>query len=299
MFDTKLLILLAWSFFLSTSLAQAAGTDHQRVIHLKGSQNTRDIGGYVTEGGRQVRWGSIFRSDNLSRLKPEDFEKLEAMGLKTVIDLRTSKEVESAPTVWQGENAPQIFNYPVGESDGVWLRNQSQLLRKGRFRRQTMIDHFVSGYQAVPAVGRDSYQNLMRLVLDESNWPLLIHCTAGKDRTGIAVAMILEVLGVNRKTIMDDYLLTNEVARTQQQAEKLAAQQAKGRSTTGSYMNTLRQPGADDYFPLVGVTPEMLSGFYDGVEKEFGSMEAYFVLLGVDKTAGQALAQKLTAGVEK
>lgn len=157
-----------------------------------------------------------------------------------------------------------------------------------------MLNHFVTGYETIPVVGLESYQRLMTLVLDESNWPLLIHCSAGKDRTGVAVALILEILGVSREIIMDDYLLTNEVARTHEQAVKLAAQQSAKRTSTGSFMGSSKPPGADAYFPLVGVMPEMLNGFYGAVQADYGSMDDYLTLLGVDQTAREALVLTLT-----
>lgn len=290
----KVLILLICGFCVVAGPAVATETDNQRVIKLKGSQNTRDIGGYATENGRRISWGKVFRSDNLSRLRPEDFQRLESLGLKTVIDLRTQREVEKAPTVWQGDKPPKIFHYAIGKSDGEWVREQSQLIRKGRFKPSDTLNLYVKAYQLLPTVGQESYQDLLELLLDKSNWPLLIHCTAGKDRTGVAVALIFEVLGVDRNTIMEDYLLTNEVARTRQQATKLADQQASKRTTTGSFMSSFKPPGADAWFPLVGVAPEMLNGFYERVEEEYGSVDAYIASLGVDHDQREELKRVLT-----
>ena len=93
---------------------------------------------------------------------------------------------------------------------------------------------------------------------------------------------------------MEDYLLTNEVARTRQQATKLAEQQASKRTTTGSFMNSFKPPGADAWFPLVGVAPEMLNGFYERVEEEYGSVDAYIASLGVDHVQREELKRVLT-----
>jgi len=89
---------------------------NERVIHLKGTTNTRDIGGYQTGDLRTLRWGQIIRSENLSRLTASDFQKLEERGLKTVIDLRTDKEHDQSPTVWQGDSPPRFFHFPVGDA---------------------------------------------------------------------------------------------------------------------------------------------------------------------------------------
>ena len=108
---TLFLLICGLSLCLSPALAEENG--HKRVIALKGTQNTLDIGGYETTDGRQVRWGVIFRSDKLSRLLKSDFQQLEEMGLRTVIDLRTPDEAKESPTFWKGENPPRIVNYPV------------------------------------------------------------------------------------------------------------------------------------------------------------------------------------------
>ena len=85
------------------ALALPAFAVPERVIDLQGTSNTRDIGGYSTTDGRVVEYGQILRSDKLSRLTADDFAELEAIGVKTVIDLRTQREHDHDPTVWQGE----------------------------------------------------------------------------------------------------------------------------------------------------------------------------------------------------
>ena len=270
---TLFLLICGLSLCLSPALAEENG--HKRVIALKGTQNTRDIGGYETTDGRQVRWGVIFRSDKLSRLLRGDFEQLEEMGLRTVIDLRTPEEAKNSPTVWKGDNPPRIVNYPVGKDDGQWFTDQDRMLASARFNSEDALNHFVEGYRLLPETGLESYRSLMALVLDETNWPLLIHCSAGKDRSGIAIALILEALGVEREIIMEDYLLTNKVARTREQAKILSKEQDLRSKSAGSRIGRSRVPSEEAYFPFVGVLPEMLDGFYQEVDQEYGSVIQY------------------------
>ena len=257
------------------------------VIDLKGTTNTRDIGGYLTDDLRAVRTGQIIRSEKLSRLTPEDFRKLEEIGVKTVIDLRTAKEVDHAPTAWQGENPPRIVHIPVIDADHDWFAAQSRMMRKGRFTEKQSLAHMVEGYRVIAEEGPASYRKLMELVLDESNWPILIHCSAGKDRTGIATALILEALGVDRETIMQEYLLTNEIGRSEDKAD-LLARESRMHSTSR------RGPSADAWYPLVGVRPEMLDAYYASVEERHGSIEAFLDRIGVDAAAREALVDSLT-----
>ena len=104
------------------------------MIHLEGTTNTRDIGGYLTDDLRMIRQGQIIRSENLSRLTAGDFEKLEALGVRTVIDLRTDKEHEHGPTIWQGDHPPRFFHFPVGDAENDWFKAQSRLMSRNSFR---------------------------------------------------------------------------------------------------------------------------------------------------------------------
>lgn len=262
----------------------------ERVIHLEGTTNTRDIGGYQTSDLRTVRWGQIIRSDNLSRLTGDDFRKLEEIGVKTVIDLRTEREHDDSPTVWQGDNPPQFFHFSIGDVNHEWFRAQRRMMRDNRFTEEQSLEHMVDGYRMIADVGPPSYRQLMEVVLDPSNWPILIHCSAGKDRSGVAVALILEAIGVDRETIMEEYLLTNEVGRSQQKAEFLARESSKYRGVG----RRNRSPSASAWYPIVGVRAEMLEAFYASVNEEYGSMDAFLAELGVDQEARSALMSSLT-----
>ena len=127
----------------------------------------------------------------------------------------------------------------------------------------------------------------MEVVLDESNRPVLIHCTSGKDRSGIAIALIMEALGVDRETIMEEYLLTNKMSRVEEKAVILAEQSKQ--SNMGN-----RSPTASAWLPIVGVDAKMLEAFYTSVDEKYGSMDAFLTELGVDQDARDALAESLT-----
>ena len=263
---------------------------YDREIHLKGTSNTRDIGGYLTSDLRTLRSGQIIRSENLSRLTASDFQKLEEIGVKTVIDLRTDKEHDQAPTVWQGENPPQFFHFPVGDAHNDWFNAQRKMMKRNRFTQEQALEHMVEGYRMIAEVGPPSYQKLMDVVLDQSNWPVLIHCNAGKDRAGVATTLILEALGVDRETIMEEFLLTNEMARTEEKAVFLAKESKK--SSNGKRSG--RSPSASAWLPIVGVRPEMLQAFYASVDEQYGSMDAFLTVLGVDQDARSELTASLT-----
>ena len=263
---------------------------YDREIQLKGTSNTRDIGGYLTSDLRTLRSGQIIRSENLSRLTASDFQKLEEIGVKTVIDLRTDKEHDQAPTVWQGDNPPRFFHFPVGDAHNDWFNAQRKMMKRNRFTQEQALEHMVEGYHMIAEEGPPSYQKLMDVVLDQSNWPVLIHCNAGKDRAGVATTLILEALGVDRETIMEEFLLTNEMARTEEKAVFLAKESKKFSNGKRSG----RSPSASAWLPIVGVQPEMLEAFYASVDEQYGSMDAFLTELGVDQDARSALTASLT-----
>jgi protein-tyrosine phosphatase len=279
--------LAAW-MLVNPALADELGPD--REIHLKGTSNTRDIGGYQTSDHRTLRWRQIIRSENLSRLTASDFQQLEELGVKTVIDLRTDREHEQSPTVWQGDHPPRFYHFPIGDAHNDWFNAQRKLLKGNRFTEEQSLEHMVEGYRMIADEGPSSFRKLMDLVLDQSNWPVLIHCSAGKDRAGVATALILEALGVDRETIMEDYLLTNEISRTQEKSVLIS----KERSKSGRGGRFGRGPSAEAWFPIVGVQAEMLEAFYASVDEQYGSMDAFLTELGVDQDVRMALAAALT-----
>lgn len=263
----------------------------ERVIDLQGTTNTRDIGGYQTGDMRTIRWRQIIRSENLSRLTASDFEKLEEIGIKTVIDLRTDREHEQAPTEWLGDNPPTFYHFPIGDAHNDWFNAQRRLMRRKNFTEEQALEHMVEGYRMIAEEGPRSFHNLMDVVLDQSNWPVLVHCSAGKDRAGVATALILEALGVDRETIMQDFLLTNEVGRS---ADKAALLAEKSEDTRGGGRRIGRGPSAEAWYPIVGVRPEMLQAFYASVDERYGSMESFLAELGAGPDARRTLAASLT-----
>lgn len=273
------------------ALALPALATPERVIDLGGTSNTRDVGGYPTTDGRFVEYGQILRSDKLSRLTEEDFAALEAIGVKTVIDLRTQREHDREPTVWQGAHPPRIVHLPIGDADDPWYRRQHRMVKQNRFSESQSTEHMIDGYRMIADLGVPRYRQLMDIVLDPANHPVLIHCNAGKDRSGVAVALILEALGVDRETIMDEYLLTNEIARTARKAELMARSQREK-----SIRRSVRTPSAEAWFPLIGVQPEMLETYWAHIDEGYGSMDAYLAELGVGPAQRDLLADQLTMG---
>ena len=193
------------------------------VITLEGANNCRDIGGYPAEGGRHVRMGALFRSDRLSALSLDDLEELGSRGIRTVVDFRAGPEIErDRSRLWPGVTSH--ISLPVGDTVDGDISMVDQIF-EGRLRSVSEDDMAGLYLQMIGSYG-ERFAQLVAIAADVDHLPMLFHCTAGKDRSGIASALLLEALGVDRETVLDDYCLSNEL-RSHQRIKELAPEFAK------------------------------------------------------------------------
>ncbi|MXV86498.1 MAG: tyrosine-protein phosphatase [Acidimicrobiales bacterium] len=186
------------------------------VVTLEGARNCRDLGGYPAEGGRHVRMGALFRSDRLSTLTIDDLDELGSRGIRTVVDFRAGPEVErDRSRLWPGVTAH--ISLPVGDTVDGDISMVDQIF-EGRLRSVSEDDMAGLYLQMIGQYG-ERFAQLVALAADVDQLPMLFHCTAGKDRSGIASALLLEALGVDRETVLDDYCLSNELRSHQRIAE--------------------------------------------------------------------------------
>lgn len=185
-----------------------------RFLRLEGATNFRDMGGLSAQNGR-VAFGTLYRSDSLSDLTGSDCAAVEALGLRTIYDLRTAREREKAPNctladvrVWQ---SPADAYHPGVVSVARRVR---EAISQDRFDAETTEGWFLQRYELFARDDLAPFQVLAQDLLREEAFPALIHCASGKDRTGFAVAMILMALGVADTEIVQDYLLSNRNPRS-------------------------------------------------------------------------------------
>ena len=190
---------------------------------LEGARNCRDLGGYPATGGRHVRPGALFRSDRLSTLTDDDLDELGSRGIRTVVDFRAGPEIErDRSRLWPGVTSH--ISLPVGDTVDGDISMVDQIF-EGRLRSVSEDDMAGLYLQMIGSYG-ELFAQLVAIAADVDHLPMLFHCTAGKDRSGIASALLLEALGVARETVLDDYCLTNELRSHQRMAE-LAPEFAK------------------------------------------------------------------------
>ncbi len=183
--------------------------DHQftRTLNLAGASNFRDIGGYRGHEGKQVRWRRIFRSDHLAALTEQDTRLLADIGVSRALDFRGDAERAA-----QAYAIPNVRYHALSIEPTVVQRAKEMTLAGKQMTAGIAVGLRQDTSRAFVANNAQQYAELFEHLL-EDDAPLVFHCTAGKDRTGFAAALILMTLGVPRSVVMEDYLLTNALYR--------------------------------------------------------------------------------------
>lgn len=175
----------------------------ERLLPLEGGRNFRDLGGYHAEDGRMVRWGRIYRSGVMTGLTARDLVYLAELGIESVCDLRSVDERAREPAPFKGPEAPSLAAFDYG-------MDQTMSSMASMFSAQTRDDAvaaFSASYVEMADFLTPHYKDMFARLLRRET-PLAMNCSAGKDRTGLAAAFVLSVLGVPRDTVIADYALS-------------------------------------------------------------------------------------------
>lgn len=182
-------------------------------IALEGAYNFRDIGGYATTDGHAIKTGVLYRSDELCHLTDADIERLAELGLSTVIDYRADHERDARPdrvpagcTIIQLDPQADTAAMAASDDPAVLQSHDPSWLtaERARYLMTEQNRQFVLADTAHAA-----YRRMLEIILDPANGVIDQHCRGGKDRTGFGAALIQLLLGVDRETVVEDYLLTN------------------------------------------------------------------------------------------
>ncbi|MCL4246921.1 MAG: tyrosine-protein phosphatase [Anaerolineae bacterium] len=174
----------------------SAGGERPRQIVLEGAHNVRDLGGYANRKGTVTRWGRVFRADSLHRLTPEDQEKITNLGIKSILDLRRPDEVSLMPNVFATANGVAYMHIALFGRPSHPRRTPPTLAEIYR--------HLLDDVQ-------QPFASIFRYLAMRSKEPLLFHCTAGKDRTGLVAAILLDLVEVTFDQIAADYALSKRL----------------------------------------------------------------------------------------
>jgi protein-tyrosine phosphatase len=216
---------------------------------LQGASNFRDIGGLTADQGSRVRNGRVFRSDHLAALTPSDVAKLQALPLTHSIDFRGVSERAALPYEITGSS---VVALPI---EPTVVRKLMSLMEKGQVpTTDETVELMCDTYRGFVHEQGPTFGRFLRHLIAHPT-PVVFHCTAGKDRTGFAAALLLSALGVDRDTIMEDYLLTNRLYR--------------------------RDPAVEGHGPahvmavLWQVQPRFLQAAFDTMDREYGGLSRY------------------------
>ena len=230
------------------------------VIDIEGGVNFRDFGGYQRQAGGRVVAGKLFRCGILSNLSPMGLKTFDRLDIRHICDLRRDDERADDPTPLLFEN-PRRTVISIDPGSAISMR---QMLRGGPVTEDGRINFMIAINEDLVRDHAENYRDVFKALLDTRDGGFLVHCTAGKDRTGLAVAMILTSLGVNRENVEEDYLLTNSAIDFE-----------------GFVLPRIRQrygslsPDAEMIKSVAGVRIEYLRAAFRVMEQLHGSVDGY------------------------
>lgn len=256
----------------------------RRVKGISGLRNFRDIGGLPTQDGRRMKTGVLFRSDEPHRFTPEDILKVQALNLKWICDLRAPSERKSRIIELGGTSAEMnIVNVPFYFEERDLSRSKSfwMLIKSAHsIDLDQMMRDF---YRRIAFESTEQIQRIFTMLAEENGLPALIHCTGGKDRTGMISAFIQLLAGVSRKDVVDDYLLSN-----------LLNEQKIEQSVKALRVMSFFRLSRERLMPLLEARREYLEGILDEIFQRHSSIEDYLVqACGVQTSALSRLKASL------
>jgi protein-tyrosine phosphatase len=244
------------------------------------SLNFRDLGGLPASGG-QVRPGTLYRSEGPTNFSASQFADVQALGIRAIVDLRSAQERKNVPHQWHGPDCTWL-GLDVDADLRVFGHEGRERLRQG-LDPAIAIETMIETYRSIPAA-LACHWRVIAETIGAGGVPVLVNCTAGKDRTGVAVAFLLELIGVPRDAIMQDYLASNIFGENMFRAGTIEA------GFMGSY-GFMPSPGQIQ--ALVGVRSEYLEAAWAQIDLGRSGLAGYFKDAGVDENAQAGLRSVL------
>ncbi|MBB3047847.1 protein-tyrosine phosphatase [Litorivivens lipolytica] len=256
--------------------------EFQRRLDLEGAPNIRDLGGYETLDGSTTRWGRIFRAGRLSSLTARDKAQLQQFNLRVICDFRREDEYLQDITDLGDFAEAAIHNLAISPGDhtrSIAMTDFNSVSGEQMFEWMVLINRELALKQT------QTYRRMFELLLETEDGGFLFHCSAGKDRTGFAAALILSALDVPRDTIMEDYLLTAQYYPPKGELEYLASK----------YTDSSRDVDLSAYQALMDTREEYLSAAFSAIEEHYDSVDTYLSgELGIGKAERELLKHRYT-----
>jgi len=235
---------------------------------MEAINNFRDFGGYKTQNGTRLKTGLLYRSGDLAKATDADLEQIHSLGIKTICDLRSEGERKYEPDRVPAAKPFTFFNIPMRPIVDYHGRSLGRLFSL-MFGSERKMDYVALSYQAYRDYATRYLPQLKALfqrISTPENLPVLIHCSAGKDRTGVVSSLIQLVLGVPLETVIDDYLKTNENLNAYK--EDVFRRLSK--------LGYFGVPWKNLYAPLFAARIDFLNAAFEQVKEEFGAVDEWF-----------------------
>lgn len=178
----------------------------ERHLPMTGGFNFRDLGGIKNINGKYTKWGKIFRSDDLQNLTDADLQYLSSIPIISIVDFRSESEMQAAPDKLPG-GIMKYYPYSINPGNLSGAANALSDLSSMNIDSVMMQ---INVMMVTEEEGIQRFRDFFALLQDEKNVPLMFHCSAGKDRTGMASALVLSALNVEESRIIEDYMLSNQ-----------------------------------------------------------------------------------------
>lgn len=225
-----------------------------RLVHVKGAVNFRDIGGYKTKEGKMVKWNKVYRSADVSHLTDSDLDTLRQRHIRSVLDFRGVKESQAAP-----DHLPAGTAYLLLPAGSDSLPNAKQMQEAMKTGGKWMLDFYGNPQYLGPRY-KAFFSMLLTMPKDEA---MMYHCTGGRDRTGMATALLLYTLGVPMETINADFTASN--VYLQPMYGRMFQQM--GGAMTPEQVDQMKQ--------ALELRPELLAAMFDGIKQKYGTVENF------------------------
>ncbi|MCL2344420.1 MAG: tyrosine-protein phosphatase, partial [Desulfobulbus sp.] len=238
----------------------------ERCLTVEGVTNFRDLGGYQSRDGRRVKWGCLYRSGRLSDLSEAGRRRFESLGIGLVCDFRRASERSEEPHRLGSESACRVVGLGIDPGSIIDFFGS---YRAGTLVPRQLADMMSGIYAELVREHGGRYREMFELIVSRPKGAVLIHCSAGKDRTGVAAALLLAALDVPREAIVHDYLLSNRYYPIEAETRRFCDKH--GIACAGELFR-----------PLMEVREDYLASAFTVIEEEFGGLDRYLAdTLGV------------------
>lgn len=235
-----------------------------RLLNFEGIANFRDLGGYANEQGQQVKWGVLYRSGTFAHSSRADLQGLQQLQLATLVDFRSGGEKDEEPNQLPQPASFTVIEIPtLDEGNKALVGEVMERVESGNFDGFDPDQFMLEANRQFATEFTPQFRQFIHTVLDAGGKPVVWHCSAGKDRTGFASAILLRVLGVPQETVMHDYMESKQHALDARKNQLLLLRVFKG------------EEAADKLAIMMGVEEAWLRAAFEEIDAQWGSFDNY------------------------